>query len=404
MHWPPQIDFDQTISQIRQWSFPLITGIISALLIANCYPEFYHQVLNFPLLTFWFGQHCTPHFLINDVFMVFFFGVAAKEITESFLPGGALSCWQNAVNPLMATLGGVLGAAGCFLFLNALMGSPAWTRGWGIPTATDIALAWLVGRFIFGRHHPALSFLLLLAVADDAIGLGIIAVAYPDPEFAVHPVQLIWVVVGILIAAGMRWAGLRHWFPYIFIGGCFSWWGFHSAHLHPALAIVPIVPFIPAGPRDLGLFRQRAPSRLGALVNQSSPLESFQKFLSPPVDFGLFFFAFANAGVTLNQTTNLTWLILISLFAGKTFGVVGFSALGKALGFPLPAGMGFRHLWVAGMIAGIGLTVALFVSKEAFTDYGYQSAAKMGALLSVTAIIPAWICGYLLKVREIQPA
>lgn len=57
------------------------------------------------------------------------------------------------------------------------------TNGWGIPTATDIALAWLVARIVFGASHPAVNFLLLLAVADDAIGLGIIAIFYPDLSF-----------------------------------------------------------------------------------------------------------------------------------------------------------------------------------------------------------------------------
>ena len=77
-------------------------------------------------------------------------------------------------------------------------------NGWGIPTATDIALAWLVARVVFGRGHSAVSFLLLLAVADDGIGLGIIAVFYPDPN---HPVQTIWL---LLVAAGMGVAwGMR---------------------------------------------------------------------------------------------------------------------------------------------------------------------------------------------------
>jgi NhaA family Na+:H+ antiporter len=398
---PLHIDFERTISLLRQWSLPLILGIVAGLIVANLHPDFYHHSLNFPLFPAWFGPHFTPHFLINDIFMVFFFGMATKEITESFLPGGALSNWRHAVNPLMATVGGVLGAAGCFLLLNVLAGQPAWTCGWGIPTATDIALAWLVGRFIFGRDHPALSFLLLLAVADDAIGLGIIAIAYPDPHHAVEPWQLIWVVAGICCAGLLRLGRVDHWLPYIMLGGVLSWWGFHSAHLHPALALVPIVPFLPAGRRDWGLFREPVQQPNSWFTKQLSPLEAFQKCIKPPVEFGLFFFAFANAGVPLQHTTGLTWLILISLFAGKTIGVVSLSAIGKLLGFPLPQGMGFRHLWVAGMIAGIGLTVALFVSKEAYADPSLQSAAKMGALLSVGAILPAWICGRLFKVREI---
>ncbi|MCA9051449.1 MAG: Na+/H+ antiporter NhaA, partial [Planctomycetaceae bacterium] len=69
---------------------------------------------------------------------------------------------RKAVNPLFGTVGGVIGPIGVFLLLNSLTGSPTWIRGWGVPTATDIALAWLVIKFLFGARHPAVSFLLLL--------------------------------------------------------------------------------------------------------------------------------------------------------------------------------------------------------------------------------------------------
>ena len=61
-----------------------------------------------------FGHYVTLHFLINDIFMVFFFGIAAKEITEAALPGGSLNPIKKAINPLLATLGGVLGPVAVF--------------------------------------------------------------------------------------------------------------------------------------------------------------------------------------------------------------------------------------------------------------------------------------------------
>src|SRR5699024_1541828 len=117
----------------------------------------------------------TPHWLVNDIFMVFFFGIAAVEIVEAMLPGGALNPPSKAVNPLFGTLGGVLGPVAVYFALSYMIGgdqTEAINKGWGIPTATDIALAWLVARVVFGESHPAVNFLLLLAVADDAIGLG----------------------------------------------------------------------------------------------------------------------------------------------------------------------------------------------------------------------------------------
>ena len=166
--------------------------MIAGLVFANVDIHAYEEMVDFHIFgdeAKIFGKSVTVHFLINEIFMVFFFGIATKEITESVLPGGALNPIRKALNPLMGTLGGVFGPAGTFFLLAWIFygGSGDFgtvANGWGIPTATDIALAWLVARVIFGNGHPAINFLLLLAVADDAIGLGIIAVFYPDPD---HP-------------------------------------------------------------------------------------------------------------------------------------------------------------------------------------------------------------------------
>ena len=73
--------------------------------------------------------------------------------------------------------------------------------GWGIPTATDISVAWVVAYTVFGAGHPAINFLLLCAIIDDGIGLVIIAVVYreenPDPE--PEPVYLLLVGVAMLM-------------------------------------------------------------------------------------------------------------------------------------------------------------------------------------------------------------
>ncbi len=111
------------VNLIQEFSIPLLAGVGCALVAANLSPEWYHH---------WFGAHSAEghevwstglemfghdvnlNFLINDIFMVFFFGIAAKEITESCLPGGSLNPPKKAVNPLIATLGGVVGPVGAF--------------------------------------------------------------------------------------------------------------------------------------------------------------------------------------------------------------------------------------------------------------------------------------------------
>ena len=343
----------------------------------------------------WWHHYATLHFIINDLFMVVFFGVAAKEITEACLPGGALNPPSKAVNPLLGTIGGVLGPVGFYFLFNVMMGQEAWSNGWGIPTATDIALAWLVARMVFGNGHPAIAFLLLLAVADDGIGLMIIAIFYPDPLHPTEWLNALWILPGMAVAYMFRRMDVKAWVPYVLIGGGLSWWGFYSAHLHPALALVPIVPLLPGPARDEGLFRD------DVTTTETDTLNNFEHAVKTFVDFGLFFFAFANAGVPFSNLNNLTWIVLLSLLVGKTVGIFFFSYVGKLIGFPLPKGMNEKHLLVAGVVAGLGLTVALFVAGQAFKiDIPSQGAAKMGSLFSGGIALVAIVLGAILRVKD----
>ncbi len=401
------------------------------MIFANIDIHAYEEMVDFHIFgedTKIFGKAVTVHFLVNEIFMVFFFGIATKEITESVLPGGALNPMRKAINPLMGTLGGVIGPAGLFFLL-------AWVfygggddlsivaNGWGIPTATDIALAWLVARIIFGASHPAVNFLLLLAVADDAIGLGIIAVFYPDPEFPVVPSWLLLVAAGMVVAYVMRRFRVPYWPVYILIAGGLSWVGLVKSSIEPALALVVIVPFLPGPQITHGLFEEdeyefehthprgaeavsdhETPAETAEgeaeLHHRHAPLDHFEHQLKLPVDFGLFFFAFMNAGVAFASITQVTFIVLISLIVGKTVGITLFSWVGARLGFPLPEGMATKHLLVAAIIAGLGLTVALFVAGKAYEDPAFQDPAKMGAVLSAGAAIIALVVGRMLRVKD----
>lgn len=363
------------INMLREFSVPLLAGVAVAIAWANLAPQSYTGFINGPH----FGG-LSFHFISNELFMVLFFGIAAVEITQSCLPGGDLNQIKKAVNPLLGTLGGVLGPIVVYLSLNSLIGGPALHNGWGIPTATDIALAWLAARVVFGANHPAVSYLLLLAVADDAIGLGIIAVFYPNPA---HPVQPLWLgltALGMLLAWLMRRAKLRSYWPYLLVGGTLSWTGLHHAHLHPALALVFIIPLLPHAKHEHKHLFEEDPS-------DHTTLSRFEHEWKVFVDFGLFMFSLANAGVQFSSVGTVTWLVLAALLAGKTLGIFSFGWLATRLGFGLPHGMTLRDTLVAGMIAGTGFTVALFVAGEAFTDPAIQGAAKMGAMLSLSAAL-----------------
>jgi NhaA family Na+:H+ antiporter len=404
------------INILQEFSVPLLSGVLVAMVWANVHHETYEHVIHWvPIAGLEiFGHPVTLHWLVNDIFMVFFFGIAAKEITESCLPGGNLNPITKSINPLMATLGGVIGPVLVFFIGMSFLYGPTddiatLRRGWGIPTATDIALAWLVARTVFGRGHPAINFLLLLAVADDAIGLAIIAIFYGDPHLPARPEFLLLIAAGMAIAYGMRRADVKSWIPYIAICGPLSWLGLFLAHLHPALALVFIVPFLPGPRRDIGLFSEQDEiDRMGEklaedLQMEHSPLHQFEHQLKLFVDFGLFFFAFTNAGVVFATIGTMTWLILGSLVIGKTLGITLLGLLGRLIGFPLPDRMGVRELAMAGFVAALGLTVALFVAGAAFTEPMLLGQAKMGALFSGFVGLAAILIGRALGMHRRKP-
>jgi NhaA family Na+:H+ antiporter len=365
------------LNLLREFSIPLLAGVCAALIWANVDLDSYFAYLHTPVV-----GNLNLHFVTNDLFMTLFFGIAAVEITQSCLPGGDLHPLKRAVNPLLATAGGVLGPVAVYLLLNALLGSPALTRGWGIGTATDIALAWLAARSIFGKGHPAISFLLLLAIADDAVGLAIIAIFYGDPHAPVQAGWLLLTALGMALCALLRRRRTMNYWPYLVVGGSLSWLGLYLSHLHPALALVFVIPFLPHRSREGGhLFEEDK--------GDISPLSRFERDWKLTVDLGLFMFGLVNGGVPFTSIGKATWLVLASLIGGKTLGVLSFGALAERLGFPLPKGMRWRELAVTGIVAGTGFTVALFVAGEAFPDPALAGGAKMGAMLSIFAFIPA---------------
>jgi len=374
---------------ILEFSGPLILGVLSAVLWINLDPHSYHAAMHWAPV-----GHINLHFVVNELFMVIFFGIATKEITEACLPGGALNPVSRAVNPLFATLGGVLGPIGVFFIILAITGDHVPANGWGIPTATDIALAWLVARVAFGKSHPAVSFLLLLAVADDGLGLGIIAIFYPDPAHPVEPMFLGLVAAGVVLAIVMKKANVQSFWAYLAGPGVLSWSALFFGHLHPALALVPIIPLLPRSARDEGMFVELEDG------HSTDTLNRFEHFFKTPVEVGLFFFGLANAGVEMSSMGTATWAVLFALVIGKTTGVFLFSSVAHMIGFKLAEGMTFRSLFVAGMTASLGLTVALFVAGVAYSDAGLQGAAKMGALMSAGIAPAVLIAAKFLRVRQ----
>ncbi|MBS8226238.1 Na+/H+ antiporter NhaA [Vannielia litorea] len=405
---------------VTNYSLLLIAGAIIALIWANIDADSYHHFVEFviwdhaPIGNLHDGHRTlTLHYLVNDVLMAFFFAIAAKEVWEAvILENGSLR-GKKAATPLIATVGGMVGPISVYLGIAYFLGSETYSavaNGWAIPTATDIAFSYLVGRMVFGAGHPAVRFLLLLAIADDAAGLIILAIFYPSGELAPE-----WLLLSVGAALAVfilcnwlprkRDAGnqdrphstwmastLGVW-PYL-LAGCVSWYGFQEAGIHPALGLLPIVPTLPHADRAFGIFSE-AEQYLSDLLNKA------EHMLKHPVEVILFFFGLLNAGVEFNAIGDATWLVLAGLIIGKP---VGIFLMGWIAAYPLklglPAGMRSIDLVVIGFVAAIGFTVSLFVASVAFEPGMVQDAAKMGALFSFGAAVLSIMAGKMTRVEK----
>jgi NhaA family Na+:H+ antiporter len=326
--------------------------------------------------------------------MAFFFALATKEVTEATAPGGPLHSPRRAGLPLAAAVGGMIGPAGLFIWLTIAFDRPDLERGWAIPCATDIAFSYLAARFIFGEKHPAIPFLLLLAIADDALGLLIIAAFFPSGPLS--PIAFtVLVGAGMMSAWWMRKRGVLGFWPYLGISGLLSWIGFLRGGLHPALALVPVIPFLPHAARDAGLFVDAG--------DLHDTLSEFEHRFKRPVDYMLFLFSFTNAGVTVGNTGAGTWFVLVAILLGKPAGILAATALSTLGGLRLPHSLRWRELAVVGIIAAIGFTVALFFATAAFPYGRLLDETKMGALLSVAAAVLGVLAAIVLRAGRFAP-
>lgn len=406
-------------TELQEFSSFLLAGTVIAQLWVHGDPDSYNATVHAVLASVpSLDLDVSFQFLVNDVFMALFFGIAAKELVEATMkPDGPLR-GLNGFLPMAACVGGVIGPA----IVYRLICTPEMSAAWAVPCATDIAFAWLGARIIWGRSHPAVTFLLAVAVADDFIGMGIIAICYPQRPFDWWGIVLLG--SGVMLALAMsrlsrKFGYLRVWQLY-FVPGLICWSGLLLAGLHSALALVFVVPFIPTEGRDRGIFAGRharlLPSfeRLGFAQGNSltdvnhrrmmDPLNRFEEALRPLVDTGLFFFGLANAGVPWIGSSAWdmnSWAVFLGLGIGKTLGISGM----MVVGYPLLRLLALRRAtpitdktqqyvkWrdvpFIGLLGAMGFTVALFVADAA----GAQDSLKLGAMASFGYLGVAIVAG-----------
>jgi NhaA family Na+:H+ antiporter len=181
--------------------------------------------------------------------------------------------------------------------------------------------------------------------------------------------------MALTFAWWLRTRRTRTFWAYVAGPGLVSWAALFWGGLHPALALVPVIPFMPHASRDLGVYDEREEHR-------HNTLDRFEHWWKTPVQVILLLFGFANAGVPFGSRGAGTYYVLAGLILGKPAGILAFTALARCLGARVPAGLRYADILLLGVVAAIGFTVALFFATAAFPPGEALDQAKTGALLS----------------------
>jgi NhaA family Na+:H+ antiporter len=364
---------------IVQFAWALGAGLVLATLWVNLDPASYYDVIEYRL---W-----APHlpsvlaltkpifslqFITSQGLMALFIGLIAKELWEALvLSHGALSGRHRRIMPLGAVLGGALGAVGVWLAIPNTAASPydlGSMSGWSLPIGSDVILCYVFGTWVFGKGHPALHLLLLIAIAFDILGLLGIAVTSLSQW-----VQPLWLGLSVLALVAIWRFSSRHahpnaseiahrraallW-PYA-LAGFVCWLGFVLSGLPGALGLLPLIPLIPHAERSFGLFAE-------AEDILHDPLNRLAHLLARPVTVTLFLFGLTNGSVDLQSFGALTPQILTALWLGKPLGILAGAWIGLRLSArPMPKGVSAFDLGLIAILLGMGMTVPLLALDTA---------------------------------------
>ena len=406
----------------------IVIAVLLALIWANSpWSERYHEILGTHLSVdawLWSLDESLKHW-IDDALMVVFFFVVGLEIKREIVLGELSSPRRLAV-PLVAAAGGMIVPVLVFILL---VDAEEARRGWAIPMATDIAIALGVLALLGTRIPTGLKALLLgVAIVDDIGGVLVIAVFYTQ---SLDYTALL--VVGCVVIATILFTryGVRPVYVYIALGGV-GWAATTASGIHPTIFGVVMGLITPARPlyapaafgevaeRVIGQFwrardvpdrverREREADALHSLstiaTETVAPLDRLEHTLVPWTAFLVVpVFAFANAGVDLRDgalqgalSSSLALGVGMGLVLGKPLGITLGAWLAVRLGGSLPRGVSWGQIAAMGLIAGIGFTVALFITDLSYPPevIGARSAevllreAKVGILIgSVLAAV-----------------
>lgn len=298
--------------------------------------------------------------MINDGLMAIFFFLVGMEIKRE-LQTGELSSIKKSALPLFGAVGGILVPALLFSFFNK---GTEGMQGWAIPTATDIAFTLGIASLLGNRVPVGLKiFITALAIIDDLGAIIVIAFFYGGQLHIFYLVGVVIIVVILwLINQTQLKFGILHWL----LGICLWYCMFHSG-IHATVAGLVFALMIPTK------LLSSLELRFHKLVN----------FIIMPI------FALANTAIEFPENSmgafnnTLSWGIIIGLCLGKPIGIVSFCyfIVKKKIG-DLPRGVNWHKMIGAGILAGIGFTMSIFISTLAFENSNQQDIAKIAVLIA----------------------
>jgi Na+:H+ antiporter, NhaA family len=323
---------------------------------------------------------------INYILMTIFFFVVGLEIKRE-LTSGHLSRFRDAIMPFIAAIGGM--AVPALIYL-AIAGAEA-PRGWGVPVATDIALAVGTLALLGNLVVPSLrTFLLGLAVIDDIGAILIIAFIYSSG------VAISWLFAAgatVVVIALVKKFGLRNTYIYVLLG-IVLWYAFYRTGIHPTLAGVVLGLLTPNTPKEVDTHHDVEDGSLSVIEWLETTLHPWSIYFVVPI------FAFANTGVVITSeslrnasTSVIAWGIFAGLVVGKPLGVFVAMISAKKLNIgDYPIGARNSDVLATGSAAGIGFTVAIFISSLAFTDPVQRDIAIIAVITaSIVSGLLSWI-------------
>ncbi len=385
---------------IRHFAWALLAGVGVATLWVNLSPASYYDFIEWrlvdlplPALLSPFPISLTPLVLVSDGLMALFVFFIGKELWEALvLERGALS-GGRALVPMAGMFGGMLGAIlvwglTSMLFETAIEATPG--IGWQVPLGSDVVLAYVFGRWIFGPGHPALHVLLLITIASDILGLLLAGLS--DPASVL---RLAWLALPLLAALAVWWffgrspakgapelirrRATRLW-PYVVAAGV-SYFGVAASGLPAALGLLPILPAIPHAESAFGLFAE-------AEEFLADPMNRLAHALVTPLFAVLFLFGLTRGGIDLLALAPTSFSVLAALWIGKPAGLlIGVALARRLFGARAQdiAGLSGRdYLLIAG-ISGAAFTIPVLAIETALPGGGMAEAARLGLGLSLLA-------------------